>query len=160
MHYQCSKLQTFGPHGKWKINLATKIKVKSCHLVTKILTKVANWRPRYLKIKKKEPKTKPWTIYWSLVQLSNKETIPKYTKTYLKWTVHDKSNWFCLDELHFIFLHYVLYLTLTFNYAIRSMVTKYLIILDVIYNTQGFKTNVSANFKWDVSPLSRGPKSY
>ena len=125
MYYQCSKLQTFGPHGKWKINLATKIKVKSCHLVTKILTKVANWQARYLKTKKKKPKIKPWTIYWSLVQLSNEETIPKYTKTYLKWAVHDKSNWFCLDELHFIFLHYVLYLTPTFNYAIRGMVTKY-----------------------------------
>ena len=70
MHYQCSKLQTFGPHGKWKINLATKIKVKSCHLVTKIFDKSCQLVTKIFENKKKKnPKQNheqfidPWSNY-------------------------------------------------------------------------------------------------
>ena len=54
MHYQCSKLQTFGSHGKWKINLATNIKVKSCHLVTKIFDKSCQLVTKIFENKKKK----------------------------------------------------------------------------------------------------------
>ena len=93
MHYQCSKLQTFGPHGKWKINLATKIKVKSCQLVTKILTKVANWRPRYLetKNKKQKPKQKheqfidPWSNYQMKKPFCNSQICKNLPKMSSAW---------------------------------------------------------------------------
>ena len=53
-----------------------------------------------------------------------------------------KSNWFCGDKLHFIFLYYVQHLTLTFHFTLSSMVIKHRVIQDIIYNREGFNTTI------------------
>ena len=44
------------------------------------------------------------------------------------------------------------YLHLASNFAVRSMVTKYQLIQDVIYSMEGFNANISAHF--NVSQLT------
>ena len=46
------------------------------------------------------------------------------------------------------------YLHLASNFAVRSMVTKYQLIQDVIYSMEGFNANISAHF--NVSQLTNG----
>ena len=55
-----------------------------------------------------------------------------------------KLKWFCWDQLY---LHYLKHLSLTFNFAVISVVTKYQGFQDVIYNMEGLDINISAQFK-------------